>query len=220
MYLFTVLAAEGYARFERLLPSGIQFPSGQVTSRFRPTAPGRDSPLYQSGQGIFTANALPPYESWQKFSPYVQKGIECLMTAHDRAGIPKPNFRAALIRYIDAFPPSLTGGASLQDFLRDVMQIDISLPDIIRSRVTEEHTIEPVIKLAAQTSIGRMELVFSEGPVGNERAVMADMSVLMLREIGSDVAAAMQVLSDGRQLIHDLFRGLTAPLHNMMEPIA
>jgi len=218
MHFGAVVSAEGFTRFERVIPPGFPIPVGQVACRFRPTDPGQDAPLYQLGVGVFTANALPPYESWAKFNPCVRRGIEALFTAHGRAGLSAPDFSAAMVRYIDAFRDNLTGGAHVLDFLRDVMKIDLVIPDVVTSRATDRAAIQPRIHITMPTATGLLEMSVAEGQYANERAVLFDMTVLIQRPIGPSIDAAMSTLAEGRQLIHDMFRGLTGPLHTAMEP--
>ena len=132
MHYGVVVAQKGYGRFERLIPPGVPLPFTSPACRFRPTDVNKQSPLFQIGKGIFTANALPPaYQSWQTFSPFVRTGLESLYEAYRRAGQPVPEISEVLIRYIDAFSHELTGGRDLADFLAEVMGIELSLPSSI-----------------------------------------------------------------------------------------
>jgi uncharacterized protein (TIGR04255 family) len=213
------MSAAGFGRFERLVPPGFPSLPSTPACRFRPTDPAAEAPLYQIGQGLFTANALPPYKSWVEFAPVAKAGIERLLEAHARAALAPPEFNLAIVRYIDAFRNDLTGGRTVQEFLRDVMGISLTLPHVILDKATDPQAIQPVIQLGVPTTTGRLEMTIAEGKHGNDRAIMVDMSVQVPRSIGSDVTSAMQALTDGRQIIHDVFRGLTAPIHVAMEPL-
>jgi uncharacterized protein (TIGR04255 family) len=219
MHLGALMSAAGYGRFERLVPPGFPSLPSTPACRFRPTDTAAEAPLFQIGQGLFTANALPPYKSWVEFAPVVKEGIERLLEAHVRAAMTPPEFNLAIVRYIDAFRDELTGGRSVQDFLRDVMGISLTLPRVILDAATDPKAIQPIIQLGVPTQIGPLQITMAEGKHGNDRAIMADMSVQVPRLIGPDVGAAMQALTDGRQIIHDVFRGLTSPIHVVMEPI-
>jgi len=85
MQFAALISAEGYGRFERVAPPGIPSLPGQVACRFRPSDPEKQAPLFQLGIGLFTANALPPYQSWSTFSPVVKLGLERVFEAHQRA---------------------------------------------------------------------------------------------------------------------------------------
>jgi uncharacterized protein (TIGR04255 family) len=220
MHLGALMSVAGYGRFERLIPPGFPSLPGQPACRFRPTDAVQPAPLYQVGNGVFTANALPPYRSWVEFHPVVAAGIDSLLEAHKRAAITPPDFNAVIVRYINAFRDNLTGGRTLQAFLREVLGIELTIPQAISSKATDPQAIKPVIQLAIPTAIGQLETTFAEGMHGNDRAIMADMAVQIPRQMGSDVHAVMQALSEGRQIIHDVFRGLTVPIHFAMEPMA
>jgi uncharacterized protein (TIGR04255 family) len=212
-----LMADKGYGRSERLAPLGISPPS-QPTIRYRPTNTERQSPLFQLGLGILTANALPPYNGWADFSPIVRVGIDILFAAHKRANVPLPSIQVAVVRYIDAFSDALTGGRSVRAFLRDVMKIDLVLPEELLSKAADIDRIEQIIQLAMPTSAGRLQMAFGEGRNGNERAIMWDASISTERAFGPGIDAVMQSLTAQRQIIHDLFKILTNPLHNAMGP--
>src|ERR1700679_367307 len=57
----------GFQRAERLVPSGLFVLPGQPLSRFKKA--DVDNVLYQIGVGMFSANAVPPYRSWEQFTP-------------------------------------------------------------------------------------------------------------------------------------------------------
>lgn len=219
MQFGAVLSAEGYGRFERVVPPGMPIPFAQVAIRCRPSNSQQQSPLFQLGPGVFSANVLPPYNSWAEFSPVVRQGIDGLIGAFDRSEVDRPNFQVAIIRYIDAFKSDLSGGRDVLSFLRDVMGFTIALPEAIVTRATSSKEIVPVLHLAIPTSLGRLEMKFSDGRQGNERAIVVDTSLLIQRDLGSSAELAIEAFTEGRQVIHELFRGLTAPIHDQMEPI-
>jgi uncharacterized protein (TIGR04255 family) len=219
MHMGALMSSQGYGRFERVVPPGFPSVHGQVVCRFRPTEPDKQSPLYQMGPGVFTSNALPPYESWHKFSPFVRTGVEALLMAFDRAQIARPPFNAALVRYIDAFRDNLTGGRSVLEFMKEVLKFDFAVPPAISRIVTDVKAIQPTIQLVVPTAIGRLEMTLGEAKMGNDRAVLMDMSILIQRDLGSDVDLVIDTFTEGRLVIHELFRGLTESIHANMEPV-
>ena len=218
MHFGAILSAAGYGRFERTTPPGMLVPPNQVVVRCRPNDPNKQSPLFQLGGGIFTANALPPYKSWVDFKPIIGQGIASVLEAYQKAGQSPPGFSAALVRYIDAFRDDLTGGRDVRTFLREVMNIDLSLPDAITSISAEQSTIVPTLQLDIPSSTGRVGINFLKGRYGNDKAILMETSILIERAMGADTTAALDALTEGRQIVHDLFRGLTAPIHDAMEP--
>jgi uncharacterized protein (TIGR04255 family) len=219
MHLSAIMSRGGYSRLERLLPPGVPLPPTQVACRFRPSDPSDQSPLFQVGPCVFTANALPPYKSWASFAPEVEKGISWLFEAHDRAGLKRPALNLAMTRYIDAFDARLTGGRDVHSFLREVMGLQVLLPPALRELATDTAKIVPTLQFMVPASVGQVRISFAEGNKGNEAAIMMDTTVVIQREIGPDVKRAIAALTEGRQVIHDLFLKLTAPIHELMEPI-
>ena len=126
----------------------------------------------------------------------------------------------ALIRYIDAFKEDLSGGRDVLSFLQDVMGLTITLPDAILSQVENQQKIVPALQLIVPTALGRMEIKFSEGNLGNQQAIVMDSSLQIPRDIGASCDDAIGTLTEGREVIHELFRNLTAKIHDDMEPIS
>lgn len=221
MHYAVVIAQKGYGRFERLIPPGAPVPMTVPACRFRPSNVEQQSPLFQVGKGIFTANALPPnYQSWQSFCPVVKTGLESLYEAYSRAGQPAPQISEVLIRYIDVFGAELTSGRDLTEFLADVMGVKLSLPSSITSLAKAGTSSQQVIQLEQEIDLGLLNLVIGPTIKANDTAVLLDTSILVQRAIGTDVNAAIGALTEARGVIHDLFRALTTPLHDTMGPIS
>jgi uncharacterized protein (TIGR04255 family) len=186
--------------------------------RFRP-AGDQQSPLYQIGKGIFTINAVPPdYGSWDSFCPIVRTGVEMLIEAHRRAGEPLPNIDQALVRYIDVFNEGLTGGRSVSAFMSEVLGFTVSLPSAITNLATTE--VEPTVAFSVPIEQGVLSMVIGGGTQNADMSPLLDTTLLIQRSIGDDVAQAVLALSDAREVIHNLFRALTAPIHEAMRPFS
>ena len=219
MHYGVVIAQKGYGRFERLIPPGAPVPMTAPACRFRPSDVEQQSPLFQVGKGVFTANALPPnYQSWQSFCPVVKTGLDSLYEAYKRAGQPAPQISEVLIRYIDVFGNELTGGRDLAEFLAEVMGVKLTLPPSITSLTKAGTSVQQVIQLEEQIDLGLLSLTVGPAIKANETAVLLDTSILVQRDIGADADAAIHALTEARGIIHDLFRGLTEPLHAIMDP--
>ena len=128
MHFAGLMFEKGYGRFERLVSPPMIAVASQAACRFRPTDPSVASPLFQVGQNVFTANALPPYKSWLDFAPALRIGVVALVEALKRAGVPPPQFTVQVVRYINAFRDNLTGGRSVQTFAKDVLGLALKLP--------------------------------------------------------------------------------------------
>lgn len=219
MQFAAIAASQGYARVERLVPHGFPLPPGLVACRLRPTDVNKKSPLFQLGRGIFTVNGLPPeYRSWADFTPVIQLGVDALFRAYEQAKSPPPTISTAVVRYIDAFKSDLTDGRSLLEFLDTVFGVGIRLPNAITGRTQDAAAVVPTLRVDVPLSIGMMTVTFGRGMRENEEAVILDTAVTVQRDIGSSAVDAVAALSEARQVIHELFRSLTKPLHEKMGP--
>jgi uncharacterized protein (TIGR04255 family) len=214
-----IVSERGYTRMERLIPKGFVAAPARAVCKFLPADPSMSSPKFQIGMGVVTVNATPPYKSWADFYPTVRTGIQATLEAFDQAGVARPNFDTALVRYIDVFKEKLTGGRDLLSFMRDVFGIHLTLPQAIRRVATDESLILPQLALQIPLRTGLMTINIGQGIAGNDEGVLLDTTVVTPGNLGADLDRAMQALSDSRQIIHDVFRGLTATIHVAMEPV-
>ena len=213
----------GFNNSERLIPNGFPCMPHEPVMRYRHN--GNDqgasetlkaSTLFQIGAGIFTANAVPPYTSWEDFEPLVRTGVESLGVIVMPGG--RPARFSPTLRYIDAFKLPLTDGMSLQDFMNRVMGFDLSVPETLRS-VGSKQTQMPVVQVVKFLDFGRMNLQFADGNVNGERALLLDMSVVFDEKVDNDVRALMRAFGQAREEIHEVFVALTKPIHHLMKPI-
>lgn len=218
MHFAAIAAANGYARLERLMPPGMPFPPSQAACRFRPTDPAKQSPLFQLGAGVFTANAVPPYRSWDSFLPDVCKGIDALFESYGRAGLEPPKINTALVRYIDAFRDDLTGGVEPSEFIRDVLGLRVELPAPVSKLATNPSKILVSTQIETPIEVGIMTISIGSGFRDSERAVMLDTTVLINRDIGPDAEGAVAALSEARGVIHNLFETMTSKIRTAMKP--
>ena len=219
LHYAAVIAQKGYGRVERLIPPGTPVPMSMPACRFRPTEADKSSPLFQIGKGVFTANGLPPdYQSWNTFAPVVRVGLDSLFEAYRRAHQSSPKINEALIRYIDVFNKDLTGGRDAADFLSEIIGVRLDLPMSITSLAKSASSAQNTIRLEQEVDVGLMTITFAPATKDNEDAVLLDTSILMQREIGDDMDAAISALTEARGVIHNLFLALTTSLHDAMGP--
>lgn len=64
----------GYEHVERLAPAGFPLPLDAPVLRVKPKTGLPQNTLFQLGPQLFTANATPPYLSWQDFAPTAREG--------------------------------------------------------------------------------------------------------------------------------------------------
>lgn len=205
------IASQGYDRFERIIPAGFPLIPFQPVYRYRTK---NDFSLYQLGNGIFSANIIPPYDSWHQFRPIIENGVDLLLEFGN--GECKKLSNASL-RYINAFKTNLTEGKSFSKFLNDTLGISIKLPPILINQVESEEKIIPMLRLTIPlNSNQQMSLNLAEGFVSNEKVVIMDITVTTEHELPKEKKSIMDALDLAHKTIHDVFMDMTSPLHHLM----
>lgn len=211
----------GFNRSERLIPSGFPVPHGSPVYRHRPSPDSQAlmrSSLLQVGPSLFSANAVPPYKSWDEFMPVVQSGVAALLGARDEAEKALP-FTHVSLRYIDAFVGDLLVGHDVQSFIRDVLGFKLDLPTALREQQGKADPAKVHLQLQVPLERGMtMHLVLGSGTFNGQDAVMMNTQVVANTEIAPDLDAVMQTLSTARQVIHSSFIGMTASIRDVMLP--
>jgi uncharacterized protein (TIGR04255 family) len=208
---------DGFQSVERLVPHGFPAIGHQPVCRFR-TKPDDGRPyLYQVGPGLFTANATPPYKSWNEFSPVVQKGVEAVINSR-RDSNKNMSFSAVSLRYIDAFRADLTQGKEAGAFLQEVLGISINLPSALSSLIAQGKSAKPFLQVQLPMDDG-MEMTFSigEGMVDSSFALIMNTTVTTIAPIDADAQVVMQTLNSARGVIHKMFVEITTPIHELMK---
>lgn len=219
MHFAAIAAAKGFGRLERVLPSGFPDIAHQVVCRYRPTDASKASPLYQVGIGVFSANALPPYKSWADFQPAVRDGLEMLKEAHERTGKPMPFFNAAIVKYIDAFKSDLLGELTQLEFINKVLGLKIGLAPSIETACTDISKAAAHVQWSLPVGPGQMTMIVGHGISDGQPSVLMDTTIVIARKIGTDIDAALGALIEARGVIHQLFKEMTAPIHDLMQKI-
>src|SRR3984885_12006672 len=120
------MLANSYGMAERLVPQGFPVVTSHPVYRFKKLPPNAGLPVYQLGTNTFSAHIAPPYQSWDEFEPALALGVEVLLRT--RADAEKAVlFSSASVRYINAFGSDLAGSRSTEEFISDVLGINISL---------------------------------------------------------------------------------------------
>lgn len=217
------IATLGFEHVDRMVPPGFPWMAGGPVFRYTHSPKGegaqetlKSSTIFQIGPGVFTANAVPPYTSWDDFEPLVRHGVEAMLSMEFSGGRPK-TFSPSL-RYVDAFSADLTRGMSLHEFLDKVMGLSIKLPDAIRPRSPSRETEVPMVNVIVPLEFGRLILQFMDGMVNGRRAYILDMAVHFENFDRTDVSGLMDAFSNARDVIHEVFVGLTKPIHGLMKP--
>jgi uncharacterized protein (TIGR04255 family) len=116
---------EGYPEHEQLPTASIpdELVGHVVQHRFRVAA--NSWPLVQVGPGVFTVNSTADY-TWADFRPRALSAINKLYDAHPK--IEDLQIANLILRYIDAECFDFGTGNTFR-FLRDMLKLNISLPD-------------------------------------------------------------------------------------------
>jgi uncharacterized protein (TIGR04255 family) len=208
----------GFERAERLIPTGFPFMVFQPVYRYRKPSEEDASVLYQVGAGVFSANAIPPYQSWNAFSPKVEAGIEALLRTRSDAEKVIP-FSSISLRYLDAFGPALTQGRDVGTFIREVLNIKLDLPVGFSKHVAQGQRVKPSIQLALPLSSGMtMNVGIGEGMVNNEVTIIMDTTVGTTGDTPANKGSVIAALNAARYVIHEMFIDLTKPIEGLMQP--
>lgn len=210
----SAIAENDYTGVERLIPQGMPVMSHQPVYRYKKRKTGQDSEqtLYQLGSGILSVHGIPPYKNWATFLPVLEAGINALSQA--RSG-PDQTFASVTLRYIDVFSDSLMEGRSLAQFVENIFGISISLPEAITKHCTNRDAIKSALHLKVPTASGdTIAVTISEGRAGPHAGIVMDTAVQRLRE--TSVASVMTVFEEEHRVIHDMFIGMTRPIHTQM----
>ena len=210
------MGASGYEPADRLVPHGMPLPAYDPVIRVNPKDAEERTTLFQLGPQLFTANAIPPYRSWNDFAPRVRTGVAALLDTR-----PKPDAQSPLLaslRYIDAFRDDLRQGQSLSRFLSETLGIHLSVPPAIERHRVEGEDIRSLIQLAVPSVGGVLRIQFAEGEVQSESALLMDMTFTMSEPVTAELEAVMAAFERAHVITHQVFMELTAPIANLMQP--
>jgi uncharacterized protein (TIGR04255 family) len=208
----------GFNSAERIVPAGFPLIPFQPVYRYRKGGGSSSPELFQVGSGLFSANAIPPYKSWDSFVPILERGIDALLRARDEADRATP-FAGVSLRYIDAFGSEFTEGRSVGAFLTEVLGISIGLPPAISKHIRPGDSVKPLIHLSVPLSNNMvMNLRVAEGLVNNVSAIILDTTVAATTEVSAERLLVMDALNSAHSVIHETFMALTEAIHPLMKP--
>lgn len=213
--LSVAMANLGYTQSERQVPPGFPAPLHQAVLRYRnPVSDG--SSLYQVGSGVFTANATPPYKSWEDFEPVVRQGVMAMIGARSEDEA-KQSFMAISLRYIDSFGASLTEGRDFSRFLSEVLRIEVSVPNALSRYLCEGALPKSTVQIRIPMDKGRvMSMAVGEGVANGAAGIIMDTSVTTTVPVVATVDAVMESLNDSHDVIRASFFDLIEPIIHLM----
>jgi len=213
----TIVAADGFGLAERLVPVGFPVLPIQPVFRYRRLTQDSGAVLYQLGQNVFSANVLPPYGSWSEFEPVIHTGVRALLLSRQS----EEPITAVLLRYVNAFAGELRQNKSVGAFISDVLGIRIILPDAVQRIVAPGSDIKPNLQLQIPVQGGcELSMQVAEGLVNGQPQIMQDIVMSVTGDTAPNEQAIMVKLNGLHSLIHDMFVGMTQPLHSAMKPRA
>jgi len=204
------LARVGFSQSERLMPDGFDVPPSQPLYRYTRPEDTQDTVIYQAGSGAFAINAIPPYRTWEDFRPAIEVGLAAFFAAlGDRRPLAQPEFIA--LNYVDAFDENFTGSDRI-GFLRDVLKIDLALPQPFQRRFVEGVPESVFVNFSGSGSNG-LETRVKAGlaSVANTPRVILDMTVSRTEGLLLDAESILKVLDELHLVIHDTFIEIAQP---------
>ncbi len=207
---------QGFSNAERIIPPGFPSPPFQVVYRYRKSGVSKD--VLQVGPGVFSANALRPYQSWHIFRPSVGAGISALLEARAPADKESP-FTAVTIRYVNSFTKELTGGRDSATFIRDVLGIKTELPPAVAKYMAADTLPIPNFSFGFPTNNGlKMTVTVADGVIEGGPSCILDMSVQTIGKVAPNADAVLAVLDAGRGVLHNAFLGMVEPIRAQLDP--
>jgi uncharacterized protein (TIGR04255 family) len=212
------LAAHGYKLSERLIPQNFPHPIYQPVFRYSSDDKTSSHVVYQTGPGILSVHALPPYENWEAFKPVISTGLNALIAGRTEAQKNKV-FTGVSLRYIDAFNSELRGGRSERKFLSEVLGFSVGLPPVFAEQAADVNETAIAMQLKCRIKSG-LDLLLSVGPnvdQGDPNRIVMDTMVSSPKHVDWDSEAVVEVLERAHTSIRALFVGMTSPIHDLMK---
>jgi uncharacterized protein (TIGR04255 family) len=208
----------GFNQAERIVPPGFPITLFQPVFRYRRGAEAHASVLFQVGPGVFSANAIRPYRSWETFSPIVQAGVVALLKTRGESEKALP-FTSLSLRYVNAFGPELTGGRDIGLFVREVLGFAVALPEALTKHIEAGKTEKPSLGFSLPLSNGMsMNITIGEGLINNEASIIMDATVAATKPTAPDQGTLMAAFNGARGVIHEMFLDMTKPIYSLMQP--
>lgn len=209
----------GYTETERLVPPGFPFMQGQPIYRFKEKRDGSPQSLFQVGLGLFSANAVPPYETWTEFRPVVRAGVEAMLAARSTEERDRP-ITLVNLRYIDAFEAGLTEGRDIGRFLGEVLGISITVPRALTQHLRSDSIPKQSIQLQIPMNDGKlMTLAVAEGSANGRTAILMDTIVATTLPLPPSIDSIMQAFEAAHDAIDSSFSELIKPINHLMPRI-
>lgn len=210
------LHQDDFNRSERMIPPGMPFVLQQPVYRFRSAASDKMSVIYQVGYGIFSVHGIPPYHSWSKFMPFVERGFDRLIQCRPEADKAEA-FNQGSLRYIDFFGEQLTRGKGIQEFTSGVLGVSTSFPKSVMKNAISDEVRNLFAKLVLPTKFGELNVSVGDGQFDNQPGVLLD-STGSFTNVAPELRKILEKFDLAYNVLHELFFEMTRPLHEFMGP--
>jgi uncharacterized protein (TIGR04255 family) len=211
------VGALGYTKATPLVPEPFPLLVHQAALRFDAPNDGSSKSLYQVGPGLFSANAVPPYDSWSgSFSRTVEQGVQALLAARDSAERETP-FEGATLRYLDAFGPALTEGRDSLAFTREILGITVDLPRALTQHLADGAAWKPFLQFHIPTATGSLlSVAIGDGMANDQPTILMDWSLTRTTPMPADVREVMRALNDAHDAIYASWAEMMKPISHLM----
>ena len=139
----------GYTFREPLVPDEIprEFLAGQPMLRLRKGA--NQWPLFQVGQGLLTANVVPPYKGWAEYRTILRTALLTLYSSYPSAE-QLLRFERLDLRYLDAFTAKHGLYEPYGKASSECVRIGVTIPDKLKEFVAGGtfDNVTPVVQLS------------------------------------------------------------------------
>jgi len=196
------IGKDGYDRLDRVQPEGIPVQAGSVVYRYR-RGDDQQNTLYQAGPGIFTANGLPPYNSWAEFEPVIRNGLAALwgVNAFNTA---EPI--GLVLRYVDAFTDSHLGGVSKQKFVESVVGVAYTPTSVVNKFVDTTELRSMRFNAVHEAPSGEKVIIDAgNGIKDGEQVLVLNTSAVSAEFVAKDIENVMSTFNQLQQVLHDMF---------------
>lgn len=206
---FTNKVAElDFCQSERLIPAGVPIMPLQPVIKYSKIK-GKTY-FYQLGDGIFSAHAIQPYESWQEFKPVVKSGLELLISLMPKEYNP---FESASLRYIDAFKKDMLGNIKPYEFISIILKVEP--PKYLKDKSSVNLPSIQDIVIATQLKNNMNLLTIAREVIDSnskEHMIILDNTVTANGKL--DVATnIIDSMNEAHGIISDIFIEITKPIH-------
>lgn len=212
----------GYGASERLIPAHFPAPREVPVVRYKYSRDVSEddkdnhlpATLFQMGHGIFTANAVQPYKSWDEFKSVVADGVGVLLSTQHNV-----QSYSLVLRYIDSFDKYFTDDLTQLEFQRQVFGFRFDVPDCLKKHAGGNEIQFPTIQVSVPLEFGKLQMQMAEGEVQGKRTFVVENVVTVEGETPAELGAIMENFSKARDVIHEVFVSLTLPIKDKMKPV-